>query len=64
MSNPERRPELLRETIRTQNKIISELCEEMAYLRVLLKKCQPYVEGGPTCDPELCDSVEKEVGDG
>ncbi len=33
-------------------------------LRELLKRCQPYVEAGlSACDTQLCDAVEKEVGD-
>jgi len=64
MSNSERRPELLRDTIRVQNGIISELCEEMRKLRELLKECQEYVEAGmSSVDSELCDRIEKELRD-
>lgn len=41
-----------------------ELQAEIKRLRELLRKCQPYVEAGTSeCDTELCDAVEKEVGD-
>ncbi|MFZ9080775.1 MAG: hypothetical protein ACO23H_19770, partial [Alphaproteobacteria bacterium] len=40
------------------------LREENERLRKLLKKCQPYVEAGlSACDTQLCDAIEKEVGD-
>ena len=37
---------------------------EIKRLRELLRKCQPYVEAGMSaCDTQLCDAIEREVGD-
>ena len=38
---------------------------EVERLRGLLRECQDYVEAGmSSVDSELCDRIEKEVGDG
>ena len=43
---------------------VTEKDAEIERLRRLLKKCQPYIEAGISeCDTQLCDEVEKEVGD-
>ena len=43
---------------------LKEATDEIERLRGLLKKCQPYIEAGISeCDTELCDAIEKEVGD-
>ena len=42
----------------------TESDDEIERLRGLLKECQPYVEAGlSACDTQLCDAIEKEVGD-
>ena len=43
---------------------IERLREENKQLRGLLRECQDYVEAGmSSVDSELCDRIEKEVGD-
>jgi len=60
-----------RHTIDTQDEIINglrkeneRLREENKQLRGLLRECQDYVEAGmSSVDTELCDRIEKELGD-
>ncbi len=55
---------LLEENKRLLDRCIS-LVEGVERLRELLKECQEYVEAGmSSVDTELCDRIEKEVGDG
>jgi hypothetical protein len=64
LAKAERERDLSRHTVEVQDGIINELRDEIERLRGLLKKCQPYVEGGGSmCDTRLCDAIEKEVGE-